>query len=286
MYEYLMGVGAMKAGTTLLYRQLLDHPQVRRGQRKSVDYFDVAQQPDKAEYDSLFAQGQGPKMDITPFYMYYAPSIQRMGQVLDPEKVAVVVLLRDPVERAFSHYRMRKSQDMEDQPFAATFDLEKERTARSYHDLQLFSYFTRGLYAGQLDRLYALFPKDNIRIYLFEEFIGNQQAWMDDICDFLGIDRVKVEDKHENKTVVKVKSRALANFVQKVACMVPKAMKRDWMRRLRRKVSNVNERKDVKERIDPAFEKKLVEYYKADVKRLKEEYGVDVSRWKHFAGVV
>lgn len=285
MYEYMIGVGAMKAGTTLMYRQLLEHPQIRRGVRKSVDYFNITQAPSKAQYDALFAPGEGPKMDISPFYMYYAPSIERIAATLDPKRTAVVVLLRDPVERAFSHYRMRKSQNMEDQPFEATFELEASRTARSYHDLQLFSYFTRGLYAQQLDRLYALFPKENIRIYLFEEFIGHQQQWLDDLCGFLGIRRVPVQDMHENKTVVNVKSRALARLVEKIARLVPKSMKRRWMGKLRRKVTAANERKDVKETIDPAFARRLTEYYREEVLRLRDEYGVDISKWKHFANL-
>ena len=283
MYEYMIGVGAMKAGTTLMYRQLLEHPQIRRGVRKSVDYFNITQAPSKAQYDALFAPGEGPKMDISPFYMYYAPSIERMAATLDPKRTAVVVLLRDPVERAFSHYRMRKSQNMEDQPFEATFELEASRTARSYHDLQLFSYFTRGLYAQQLDRLYALFPKENIRIYLFEEFIGHQQQWLDDLCGFLGIQRVLVQDMHENKTVVNVKSRALARLVEKIARLVPKSMKRRWMGKLRRKVTAANERKDVKETIDPAFARRLTEYYREEVLRLRDEYGGDSSIWRRVA---
>ena len=59
MYEYMIGVGAMKAGTTLMYRQLLEHPQIRRGVRKSVDYFNITQAPSKAQYDALFAPGEG-----------------------------------------------------------------------------------------------------------------------------------------------------------------------------------------------------------------------------------
>lgn len=285
MYEYLICAGQMKAGTTLLYDHLVRHPGIRKGQRKELHYFDTVEHPSKAEYDGLFAPGEGLKMDITPFYMYYAPSVERMAQTLDPSKVAVVVLLRDPVERAFSHYRMRKAQGMEDQPFEQCPALEPERTARGFHDLQLYSYFTRGLYVSQLDRLYQAFPRENVRVLLFEDFVRDQQRYVDEICDFVGLERVRVENLHSNKTVMRVKSRALAGLIGKLARMVPKSLRADWMRKLRRRLAAANECKGVEESIDPSFEQRLVAYYQQDVKELKDKYGLDVSKWRHFASM-
>ena len=57
------------------------------------------------------------------------------------------------------------------------------------------------------------------------------------------------------------------------------------MGKLRRKVTAANERKDVKETIDPAFARRLTEYYREEVLRLRDEYGVDISKWKHFANL-
>ena len=286
MYEYLICAGQMKAGTTLLYDHLVRHPGIRKGQRKELHYFDTVERPSKAQYDSLFAPGEGLKMDITPFYMYYAPSVERMAQTLDPGKVAVVVLLRDPVERAFSHYRMRKAQGMEDQPFEKCPELESERTARGFHDLQLYSYFSRGLYLNQLERLYRVFPRENVRVLLFEDFVRDQQRYVNEICDFVGLQRIRVESMHSNKTVTRVKSRTLAGLMKKLARVVPKSLRANWMRKLRRRLTCANERKGGEERIDPAFEQKLVAYYRHDVKELKDRYGLDVSKWEHFASVV
>ena len=110
LYEYLIGVGAMKAGTTLLYDLLRKHPGFLCGQHKELHYFDQVDQPDKGEYDALFAPGQGVKLDVTPIYMYDPQCIRKICQVLDPAQVAVAVVLRDPVERALSHWRMCLSQ--------------------------------------------------------------------------------------------------------------------------------------------------------------------------------
>lgn len=285
MYEYMIGAGVMKAGTTLLYAQLVNHPALRKGVRKELHYFDESPSISKEEYDSLFVPGEGIKMDITPFYMYSAQAVENMQKVVDPEKTAVVVLLRDPVERAWSHYRMRLSQGMEKEAFENTFDLEKERTSQSFHNSQLYSYFTRGFYASQLDRLYAIFPKENIRIFLFEDFVKNQQQVVNQVCDFLGIGHIAVEDKHENKTVMAVKSKWLERAMKKIARMVPRGLRADWMRKLRRKVSAANEVKMEKTEMPPQFRQKLIAYYQDDVARLQREYGVDVSRWKNFSAL-
>lgn len=282
MFEYVICVGAMKAGTTLLYYHLLEHPQIRTGHKKELAYFVDTEAPDKAEYDALFPEGEGLKLDITPFYLCHEPCIDRMRQILDPAKVAVIAILRDPVDRAFSQYRMRCAQDIEDVPFPQTLALEKQRTAGSLYDLRMYNYFMRSHYAPQVDKLYQTFPKENIRLYLFEDFVKDQQGCMDQVCDFLGISPIKARPMHTNKTVVHVKSRILDKFVAYIAGLVPKGLRTGWMRKLRRKVRDANERKDIKDSIDPAFEKELIELYRGDVVQLRDTYGVDVSKWKHF----
>lgn len=283
LYEYLIGVGAMKAGTTLLYDLLRKHPGLRCGHLKELHYFDHTDSPDKAEYDRLFAPGEGIKLDITPIYMYDQACIDKICRVLDPAKVAVVAVLRDPVERALSHYRMCLSQAQEKHSFEECFDLEPRRIAQNAHDLKNYSYFTRGLYAGQLDNLYRHFPAENIRVLIFEDFVRDQQGYVDQLCDFVGLPRIQVKSTHSNKTVVHVKSPALARFMRAMARLTPNRLKSNWMRRLKYLLARANEKKERKEAIDPAFIQKLVDYYRQDVQQLKAQYGLDLSKWKHFA---
>lgn len=283
MYEYLIGAGIAKAGTTLLYDLLQKHPQIRRGQVKELNYFNYEDQPTKAEYDEKFVPGDGLKMDITPIYMCDRACVEKMAHVLDPRKVALVVLLRDPVERALSHYKMRLSQELEKRTFEQCFDDEPGKVYPRMHDKRMFGYFPLGLYAPQLDALYEYFPADHIRVYLFEDFIRDQQAYVDKVCDFVGIDRIQVKDMHSNKSVVHVKSRFLAHVMWNISRLTPNCIKRDWMRKLKYKLTYANERKDARDQLDPDFEKRLVAYYQADVDALKTRYGLDTGKWKHFA---
>lgn len=282
LYEYLIGVGAMKAGTTLLYDLLRKHPGFLCGQHKELHYFDQVDQPDKGEYDALFAPGQGVKLDVTPIYMYDPQCIRKICQVLDPAQVAVAVVLRDPVERALSHWRMCLSQAQEKHSFEACFDLEPQRIAQNAHDKKTYSYFSRGLYVPQLDNLYQHFPAENIRIFIFEDFVKNQQRCVDSLCDFVGLPRFQVRDGHSNKTVVQVKSPALARFMRAMARVTPNRFKRNWMRKAKYLLARANEKKAPRESIAPAFEQRLIDYYRQDVALLKSQYHLDLSAWKRF----
>lgn len=283
MYEYLIGAGIAKAGTTLLYDLLQKHPQIRRGNVKELHYFDSVDEPVKAEYDAKFVPGEGLKMDITPMYMCDRVCVEKMAQVLDPQKVALVVLLRDPIERALSHYKMRISQDLEHKTFAECFAAEPEKSYPRVHDLRMYGYFPLGLYAQQLDALYQNFPADHIHVYLFEDFIHHQQAYVDKICDFAGIGHIQVKDMHSNKSVVHVKNQTLARLMWNISRLTPNKLKRDWMRKLKYKLASANERKDIEDQIDPALEQRLIAYYRDDVTQLQQKYHLNISSWKHFA---
>ena len=283
MFEYLISPGVAKAGTTLLYDLLQKHPQIRRGQVKELHYFDYAENPVKAEYDEKFLPGQGLKMDITPMYMCRADCVDKMAATLDPRKVALVVLLRDPVERALSHYKMRISQNLEKRSFEQCFDQEPGKEYPRIHDLRMTGYFPLGLYAPQLESLYRRFPPENIQVYLFEDFVKNQQAYVDKVCRFLGIEPIQVHEMHSNKSVVHVKSRLAARLIWNISRFTPNAIKRDWMRKLKYKLASANERKDAQDNLDPQLVRRLTDYYRQDVETLATRYGLDTSRWKHFA---
>ena len=280
--EYLICVGVMKAGTTLLYDLLRQHPGVRAGKVKELHYFDEAESPDKAAYDQLFRKGSGIKMDVTPMYMYDPATLDKLCRALDPAACAILVLLRDPIERAWSHYRMRVSQDLEPLPFEETLPAEPGRIAQRARGGRIHGYFTGGLYAGQLDALYARFPRENIKVMLFEDFIRDQQAAVDEICAFVGLEKQEITPTVSNAGVVHHKSRLVAKIVKWLTRLVPNALKTDGMRRLKYALVRLNRDDSVKDVIPETFLPVLKGYYREDVERLGREYGIDTNKWKHF----
>lgn len=280
--EYLICVGVMKAGTTLLYDLLRQHPGVRAGKVKELHYFDEVESPDKAAYDRLFRKGSGIKMDVTPMYMYDPATLDKLCKTLDPAACAILVLLRDPIERAWSHYRMRVSQDLEPLTFEETLPAEAGRIAQRVRGSRIHGYFTGGLYAGQLDALCARFPRENIKVMLFEDFIWDQQAAVDEICAFAGLEKQGINPTASNVGVTRQKNRFLEKAVKWLTRLVPNALKTDGMRRLKYALVRLNRDDGVKDMIPEAFLSVLKEYYRQDVERLGKDYGVETGKWKHF----
>ena len=282
--EYLICVGVMKAGTTLLYDLLRQHPGVRAGKVKELHYFDEAESPDKAAYDQLFRKGSGIKMDVTPMYMYDPATLDKLCRALDPAACAILVLLRDPIERALSHYRLRRERGLETMSLEESFPIEPERIKRSPRALRLFSYFSRGLYAKQLDELYARFPAENILILLFEDFVAHQQETVDRVTAFLGLDPIKITPSVSNAAKGRVRSKSLDRIIRALTNLLPDSMKTGFARRVRNVLLRINHVEELREEIPAGFLDTLKEYYREDVERLGRDYGVDTSKWKHFGG--
>ena len=282
MTQYLIGAGAAKCGTTLLYDLLQPHPMLSKSNVKELHYFDHTDTPDKAQYDALFDDSDDIKLDVTPIYMFYQECMEKIAHTLGPENVHIVVLLRDPIERARSHYYMLRAQGQEKRSFRESFEQEAERMAQNERGRRLGSYFSRGRYSEQLANIYRYVPAENVRVYIFEEFVKNQQRVIDQICDFVGIEHIVVRDKHSNRGVVNVRVKWLANFVCKLSRNTPRLLKFRPLRTIKHMITGINEKPSAREPLDPQFHAKLVCYYQADVNRLREQFGLDISAWPNF----
>ncbi len=154
--------GAQKAGTTALYLYLAGDPQFAMCRVKEPHFFDDEGRDwsgeDYAAYEALFPAGPArPCGEVTPIYLYWPPALERIARY-NPA-MRFVVLLRDPVERAWSHWRMEFARGAETQPFAWCIREGRARVAAAPGGRhRVFSYVERGFYAEQLERLMGLFP--------------------------------------------------------------------------------------------------------------------------------
>jgi hypothetical protein len=173
-------VGVRKGGTTFLYRLLAQHPQVREGLLKEVNFFNQPDRQNLDYYKSFFPlRTEGPEGarlitgESTPHYMYYPHSIEKLAGFFPSAKVLVV--LRDPASRAYSEYCMNVKRGTESETFERALELEDKRLAgerenweRSVdhwsRNLSEYSYRTRGLYLGQIQRLEKCVGKENVLV--------------------------------------------------------------------------------------------------------------------------
>ena len=126
--------------------------------------------------------------DATPIYMYWEPTPQRIRRYNPAMKL--IMLLRNPVTRAYSHWNMERARSSDPLPFEQAIRTETER-CRDALPLQhrLYSYVDRGLYSEQIRRIWRHFPVEQTLVLKSEELQHTPDAALARITDFLGVAR-------------------------------------------------------------------------------------------------
>jgi hypothetical protein len=197
-------IGTQRGGTTSLYRYLVAHPQVESASpSKGVHYFDKEPERSVSWYRAHFPvqRTDGPiSGEGAPYYMFHPLVAGRVEAVL-PD-VRVIAILRDPVERAYSHYKQEYARGFEDaETFEQALALEPDRLSgeeermvahpgyQSYSH-QHHSYVARGMYADQLERWASHVPAERTLVLHSERFSADPSEGMARVFAFLGLDPV------------------------------------------------------------------------------------------------
>jgi len=175
-----MIIGAMKSGTSSLHYYLTQQPQVIAPLRKEVHYFDLNFERGESWYRANFGrEGQrGVNIDSSPYYLFH-PLVPQRAHALVPN-AKLIVLLRDPVRRAYSHYWHERDKGRESLAFEDAIAAEPDRIDRDHERLargeiersaahQYFSYLARSRYAEQLERWLQFYPREQLLILRFED---------------------------------------------------------------------------------------------------------------------
>ena len=192
--------GAQKCGTTALAHFLAQHPEIEMASPKEAHLFDApgyssAWTPAEIDerYRPFFEHGAGARVrgEATPIYLFL-PEIARELARYNPD-LKVIVLLRDPVERAISHYYMEKGREREHLPLwlallCEPFRVRRCRDARAFRSaLRTHSYRIRGLYSLQLRNLYRFFDRDRVLVIRSEELLRRHDDVLRRVFTFLGV---------------------------------------------------------------------------------------------------
>ena len=198
-----MIVGAQRCGTTALSQFLRNHPEIGMSQPKEIHLFDRKEYDDAwtvREIDAKYAEAFAhcPSVSIrgeaTPNYLYLPETAARLRRYNPVLKL--IVLLRDPVDRAVSHYRMNltwmRFRKREHWPFWLALLLEPFRLRLGrYLGLPRLrrksSYRSRGLYSAQLRNLYRHFPRNQVLVVRSENLRERHDTTMGRILRFLGV---------------------------------------------------------------------------------------------------
>ena len=199
--------GAQKSGTTALHYFLGKHPQIALPDRQELHFFDeeavFARQP--VDYELLHGRF-GPVAsstiagEVTPSYFYWKPAMERIRNY-NPQ-IKLVILLRNPIDRAFAHWNMQRFKDREPLDFLPAVREEPRRIAQPLSiESRRFAYVVRGFYSAQLERVFNFFPREQVKIVKFENFRDRKQETLDRIFDFLGVRRLRVTRDRDRNVV-------------------------------------------------------------------------------------
>ncbi|MDP3488682.1 MAG: sulfotransferase [Phenylobacterium sp.] len=184
--------GAQKAGTTALFDYLKGHPQVGLSDVKEVHFFDDEEQdwarPDYGAYHAHFDLSDRSRLwgEATPIYLYWKDSLARIC-AYNPA-IRLIVLLRDPVARAFSHWKMEFARGVETHPFDWCIRDGRRRlfAAEPWGFHREFSYVERGFYGAQIEHLMSLFAPEQLLVLRAEDLEAAPGPVLDQISAFLG----------------------------------------------------------------------------------------------------
>jgi hypothetical protein len=206
--DYLI-IGTQRGGTTSLYKYLKQHPGIGRAIfGKEVHFFDRDYSRDLDTYRSHFPtraykryirMRHGLELvtgEASPYYLAHPHAPHRIAEALPHAKL--IVLLRDPVERAYSQYNHEVALGFEDLSFEEAIEREPERIAGELEKMHAdpsydsfsyrhHTYLARGHYAEQLELWYALFPKPQFLVLRSEDFFADPDRAYRTVLEFLGL---------------------------------------------------------------------------------------------------
>ncbi|MCA1059073.1 sulfotransferase domain-containing protein [Rossellomorea aquimaris] len=202
-------LGGAKCGTTSLYFYLNQHPQILPSSKKELFFFNKSsktvewyrnQFPESVKSDEITGEG-------TPIYLVH-PQVARRIYEYNP-KIKLIVLLRNPVERAYSQYH--HFINTEKHSFEDALEIEKNTVKKELirmeedenyipDDVFRYSLVERGLYHKQLERYYRYFDTNQIHIIKSEDLFQNPQKVCNKVLKFLGLPRCKLKDREARNT--------------------------------------------------------------------------------------
>ena len=280
-------VGAPKAGTTSLYHYLNEHPEIVMSRQKETDYFsdeDLQKQGlyygknrinTLEKYHSLFQNVDQKKIgEASVSYLFYEDVPQKIKAYNSNSKI--IIMLRNPVDRAFSHFLMDYRLGLISKSFESVLENEKKDIKASLFYQQ---YIELGQYFGQVKRYIEKFGKENVTIIFYYDFKNHVVKEVQKVYEFLEVDskyRAKIENKHNTYSMPK------NNWIRLIYSFVSfrKILNRILPKRKVRKIKEKLFIKSKKPKLSDVLRARLINLYAHDIKQLEELLSVDLSQWK------
>ena len=285
-------VGAPKCGTTAMYVYLKQHPDIFMSPEKEPAYFCpdlVTQRRSEADYLELFSAAVDEKRlgEATSLYLY-SKFAAREIKAFSPS-ARIIIMLRNPLEMIHAlhaQFYYHCIEDIED--FGQALNAEEQRkrgqrlTPGGFPIERLF-YREIAKYTGQIRRYMELFPPDQIKIIIFDDFKADTARLYRETCDFLEVDSTFSPAFDVINANRKVRSRFLQELLEIPGPTLRKIGKPLTPRRVRHRVMNdlrrLNSFVQPRERMNQQIRKTLQQEFAPEVRGLSELLGRDLTHW-------
>ncbi|MFD1674165.1 sulfotransferase family protein [Alicyclobacillus fodiniaquatilis] len=286
-------IGAAKAGTTALYKYLQQHPDIFMSRVKETNHFAFRDTPPNFQgpgdhpnaitsfddYQALFQDASGCKAigEASPMYLY-KPEVAKRIKTVIPD-VKLIVILRDPVERAYSAYNHLRRDGREPiGDFVTAVQEEENRIKANW--APMWHYLSRGYYYQQLKPYLEQFDSNQLLILFHEDLDSDPQATLQKVFRYLGVDDTFIPDTTIRHNVSGIpRSPKLHQFLtqssflkQMVRPMLPQKFREST-------AAKVRERNLSKPSFPVSLRHELQNQFKMDVKALEKLAQRDLSSW-------
>lgn len=292
-------IGAGGCGTTSLYHYLRQHPQVFMCPVKEPNFFSTPNEEfclttpleghkrkkiasSLDEYQALFrdASNEIAIGEASPSYISTLTTPNRIRQVVPDAKL--VAILKNPVDRAYTAYKRHFQRGQE--PITDFNEALRQELVRIQDDWHpQFFYKLKGFYYEQLKQYFEVFDKDNIRVYLYEDLIGDPVSMMQDLFQFLGVDKTFVPDMSRKYNASYIpKNQFLSSFLEKPT-LVKSILKPLLSEKIYQRVfDNFKAWNETKSQLLPDTRKQLTQEYWEDITKLQCLIHRDLSKWLEY----
>ena len=282
-------IGAMKSGTTALYYYLEQHPEIYMSPVKEPNFFSSQEQENAADavtnigtYQDLFRGGSGKKAlgEASHSYLYEPRAAAEIKRYVPEAKL--IAILRNPIDRAYSHFLHMVRTGME--PLDDFAQALREEEVRIHKERTFQDYIGRGLYYNQLKRYFGTFPQEQVRVYLYEDLSGAPISTVQDAFRFLKVDDSFVPDVSLRRNVSgQPKYKTLDGLLRRQS-RIKHAAKIYLPARMRWRLSKTFD--DLKTRnlaepppVQSKVRRHLIGVYREDILQVQELIHRDLSGW-------
>ena len=204
--------GTQKSGTSALHYHLDQHPNITMAHGEEAHminhphrhFFDDEDRFSRpVDYDFLHRGIRFKRKSLitgscTPIYTYWKPALERIRDYYP--QIKLIILLRNPIDRAFSHWNMYRERNQEPLGFLEAVKEEKNRIKEALPlQPRRYSYVDRGFYSEQMERVFSFFPRTQAHVVKFDDFRDKPGETVTGVFDFLGVAPLEtIANKEQN----------------------------------------------------------------------------------------